>query len=296
MSVFILLCFSGLSSAVIVTDPTGDAIGPTDINAIRAEQVMRGDGVVVLKISYTATPNLGGILVFEADVDSNAGTGGTLSMTGIPVAPCPCKVTAGMDVAIIMLNRDQDANAASAICAGCIDSSAASCATKRHYGEWYAVASYGNTDTNGVLRGYTDPLPNFDSTRKCYTFPWASILVYARDAITNPAEQYDYAEAIDPTTTRWQLSVWTDEDAPTTDNDDFADGTASLNISDWAPNGDGTLVEGVDAGNANTYCEGNFDGDQDIDSLDAAKFKTDLGRSNMCLGSCEVCANCGQNY
>ncbi len=66
----------------------------------------------VLKISYTATPNLGGIMVFEADVDSNTGTGGTLSMTGIPVSPCPCKVTEGIDVAIIMLNRDQSENSA----------------------------------------------------------------------------------------------------------------------------------------------------------------------------------------
>ena len=112
VSLILLLGFVGLSSAAIVTDPTGDAIGPTDITAIWAEQMRRGDGIDVLKVSYTATPNLGGILVFEADVDSNAGTGGTLSMTGIPVAPCPCKTTAGIDVAIIMLNRDQDENSA----------------------------------------------------------------------------------------------------------------------------------------------------------------------------------------
>ena len=118
MSIFLLFGWISLSSAVIVTDPTGDKLGsgPTDITAARAEQVMRGDGVEVLKISYSATPNLGGIVVFEANVDNNTDTGGTLSMTGIPVTPCPCKTTAGMDVAIIMLNRGQDANSASAIC------------------------------------------------------------------------------------------------------------------------------------------------------------------------------------
>ena len=162
MSIFLVFGWLGLSSAAIITDPTGDAIGPTDIIGIRAEQMTRGDGVELLKVSYTATPNLGGIVVFEADVDNNTDTGGTLSMTGIPVSPCPCKVTAGIDVAIIMLNRDQAATSASALCAGCTDSAAAPCGTARHYGEWYAVASYNNTDTNGVLRGYTDPLPYFD--------------------------------------------------------------------------------------------------------------------------------------
>ncbi len=292
VSLFLLLGFSGMSSAAVVTDPTGDAIGPTDITAIQAEQMIRPDGIEVLKVSYTATPNIGGIVVFEANVDNNTETGGTLSMTGIPVAPCPCKTTAGIDVAIIMLNRDQAANAASAICAGCVNAEAASCATKRHYGEWYAVASYNNTDTNGVLRGYADPLPNFDSTRKCYTFPWNMILTYARDAIADPAEQYDYENAINPTTTRWQLSVWTDPAYGTGNQDDFADGTAFFNISDWAPNGDGVLVPSIDYANARTYCEGNFDNDLDIDGADASKFKTDFGRSLLFW----PCACCGQNY
>jgi hypothetical protein len=292
MSIFFVFGWLGLSSAAIVTDPTGDAIGPTDITAIWAEQMRRGDGIDVLKVSYTATPNLGGIMIFEANVDNNTVTGGALSMTGIPVAPCPCKTTAGIDVAIIMLNRDQDENSASAICAGCTDSAAASCATARHVGEWYAVASYESTNTNGVLRGYTDPVPNIAQTNKCYTFPWSMILTYARDAISNPAEQYDYAEALDPSTTKWQLSVWTDEDAPTTDNDDFADGTVLFNIADWAPNGDGVLVPSIDYATNLTYCEGNFDNDLDIDGADASKFKSDFGRSPLFW----KCACCGQNY
>ena len=45
-----VLGFIGMSSAAIVTDPTGDliGIGPTDIRAVRAEQMTRGDGVVLL--------------------------------------------------------------------------------------------------------------------------------------------------------------------------------------------------------------------------------------------------------
>ena len=306
MSIFLVFGWLSLSSAAIVVDPTGDHIGPTDIKAIRAEQVMRGDGVEVLKISYSATPNLGGIVVFEANVDNNTDTGGTLSMTGIPVAPCPCKTTAGIDVAIIMLNRDQAATSASALCAGCTDSSTAPCGTTRHYGEWYAVAAYGGTNTNGVLRGYTDPLPNIDSTSKCYTFPWAMILMYARDAIANPAEQYDYVNALNPATTRWQLSVWTDAAYAPGNEDDFADGTSLFNISDWAPNGDGVLVPSIDPGINNTFCEGNFDNDLDIDGGDASKFKSDFGRASLCASTCEgsdfcmstcvVCPNCGPNY
>jgi hypothetical protein len=154
------------------------------------------------------------------------------------------------------------------------------------------VASYDGTNTNGVLRGYTNPVPNIGSTKTCYTFPWSSILVYAREAITNPAEKFDYVNAINPATTKWQLSIWTDEDAPTTDNDDFADGTALFNISDWAPNGDGVLVSRIDEGTNLTYCEGNFDYDMDIDGADASKFKSDFGRSPLY----SICPSCGPNY
>jgi hypothetical protein len=292
INLFLLLGFVSLSSAAIINDSTGDAIGPTDITAIRAEQLMRGDGVTVLKVSYTSTPNLGGIMVFEADVDSGTGTGGNVSMTGIPVFPCPCKVTAGMDVAIIMLNRDQSENSATAICAGCVDSAAASCGTARHVGEWYAVASYGKTDTNGVLRGYSNNPPNITQTSKCHTFPWSTILFYARSAITDPAEQYDYVNALDPDTTRWQLSVWTDSAYAPGNEDDFADGSTFFNISDWAPNGDGILVPSVDVGGAYTYCEGNFDNDMDQDGADASRFKQNFGRSPISF----KCPSCGPNY
>lgn len=297
LGLMLVLGMSGFSSAAIVTDPAADTIngGPTDITAVQAEQLTRpGDGYGLLKLSLTATPNIGGIVVFEADVDSSTGTGGVLSMTGIPVSPCPCKTTAGMDVVVLMVNRIQGNNSSSAMCEGCVESTntATSCAKKRWPGEWYSVASSLASNTTGVLRGFSDPQPLWTTTSKCYTFPWDSILVYTKTEVTNPAEQYNYADALDPTTTRWQVSVWTD--AVYTDEDDFSNGTTLFNISDVVPNGNGNLVVGVDDASATplTYCEGNFDGDRDVDGTDAAKFKTDFGRSAVK----NPCPSCNAYY
>jgi hypothetical protein len=41
-----------------------------------------------------------------------------------------------------------------------------------------------------------------------------------------------------------------------------------------------------------TYCEGNFDGDKDVDGGDAAKFKANFGRSPFK----NPCPACGPNY
>jgi hypothetical protein len=266
MGLVMALGFVGISSAAIVADPGGDAIGPTDITAIRAEQFVRpGD------VSYTATPNIGGLMIFEADVDSSTGTGGVLSMTGIPVTPCPCKSTVGMDVAIIVMNRPQGPASNSALCG-----------TERKSGEWYAIKSTGGSDTTGILRGYTDPVLPETLTSRSYTFPWSHILAYVNIEITPDSEKYDYLNAVNFATTRWQLSVWTDANYAV-DQDDFGDGSLLFNISDWAPNGDGVLVTGVDDGSVDRliFCEGNFDGDPDVDGQDASKFKTDFGRSKL---------------
>ncbi len=293
VSLLLLIGFSGISSAAVVTDPTGDAIGPTDITAIQAEQMIRPDGIEVLKVSYTATPNIGGIVVFEANVDNNTETGGTLSMTGIPVAPCPCKTTPGIDVAIIAINRDQDASSNSAICAGCSDSTAASCARMRRCGEYFAVASgLGTTDTVGVLRGFSDPPAVYDRTYWNYTFPWSFILTYVNEGVKGTADEFDYADAIDPATTRWQLSVWTDAAYAPGNQDDFGDGSAFFNISDWAPNGDAALVPAVDIATRFTFCEGNMDNDPDQDGQDASIFKTDFGRNPVSF----KCPSSGPNY
>jgi hypothetical protein len=273
----------GMSSAAIEIDPTGDKIGtgPTDITAARAEQFNRPDGIVVMKVSYTATPNVGGIVIFEADVDDSTGTGGSLSMLGIPVPPLDTqgKIRPGIDVAILMMNRDQAASSASAMCQNCTNSASASCARKRYYGEWYAVAiGTGTSETTGFLRGFADPTSFItSSTARSFTVPWDVTLLRARDELTNPLEKYTYADAINPATTKWQLSVWTD---PTyADGDDFGDGTTFFNVSDYIPNAG--LISSVDAGTNLTFCEGNFDGDRDQDGTDASRYKSDAGRSPL---------------
>jgi hypothetical protein len=242
----------------------------------------------VLKVSYTATPNIGAVMIFEADVDSSTGTGGALSMTGIPVTPCPCKTTAGIDVQIIALNRDQAGTSSLGMCKDC--TVPGSIMRQRHYGEYFAVTGgSGTTDTVGALRGFADPTVFItNASRRSITFPWATLLVYVNNEAQFYGEKFDYYNAIDPATTKWQLSVWTDADADTTDKDDFADGETYFNISDVVPNGNGNLVPSVDAGNNDTFCEGNFDGDQDVDGSDVALFKTDSGRSSVnrpCPGS-----------
>jgi len=278
MGLVMVLGIAGLSSAAIVTDPAGDKFGtgPTDILAAQAEQLAPATGLDVLKISYTATPNLGGIVIFEADVDDSTGTGGSLSMTGIPVTPCACKTTAGIDVAIISVNRDQAGQSNSGVCQEQAN------ARSRKFGEWYSVTMAIGQDKVGALRGFSDPTPTFANTKTSRTFPWATILVYANyEASFSPGDHFSYADAIDPATTKWQLSVWTDPAYSGTNRDDFGDGLTYFNISDVVPNGDGNLVNGVDAGTALTFCEGNFDFDLDVDGADASKFKTDFGRSPL---------------
>jgi hypothetical protein len=283
MGLVMVLGMTGLSSAGIVTDPTGDKIGtgPTDITAAQAEQWEPVPNQDVLKVSYTATPNIGAVMIFEADVDSSTGTGGNLSMTGIPVTPCPCKVTAGIDVQIIALNRDQAAASNLGMCKGCTVEG--SVMRQRHYGEYFVVTGgSGATDTTGALRGFSDPTVYItQSSKRSITFPWATLLVYVNNEAQYYGERFDYDNAIDPATTKWQLSVWTDADADTTDKDDFADGLTYFNISDVVPNGNGVLVGSVDAGTNLTFCEGNFDFDVDVDGGDASKFKTDFGRSGL---------------
>ena len=285
LGLVMVLGFVGMASAAIVTDPTGDKItgtkgsGPTDITAAQAEQLAPIPGVDVLKVSYTATPNIGGIMIFEADVDSSTGTGGSLSMTGIPVAPlndpAQAKSTAGIDVAIILVNRDQRGSGNVGVCTGL------PAARTRRFGEWFSVtAGLGASDTVGALRGFTDPTPDLAKTTKSVTFPWANILVYANFEARFALEGFDYAVALNPATTKWQLSVWTDPDYDT-DKDDFGDGLTYFDICDVVPNGDGVLVPSVDAGTNLTFCEGNFDFDQDVDGTDASKFKGDFGRTPL---------------
>jgi hypothetical protein len=278
MGLVMVLGMTGLSFAVPVVDPTGDKIGtgPTDITAAQVEQAVPVTGQDVLKVAYTATPNIGGVFIFEADVDNSTGTGGNLSMTGLPVPPLNTqgKVVPGIDVQIISLNRDQAGASSLGVCTGCAGARA------RKYGEYFVItAGLKTTDVTGCLRGFSDPtIFTTGNTKRSVSFPWAALLVYVNNEAQIMGEGYTYATALDLTTTKWQLSVWTDPNYGAGNQDDFADGQTYFNLSDIVPN---TGLASVDDDTALTFCEGNFDFDLDVDGGDASKFKSDFGRGKL---------------
>lgn len=293
MNLFLLLSTALTVNAVIVTDPAGDNIGPVDLVAARAERYIRGDGVTLLKISLTSTPNLPGLVLFECNAD-NAGDDVNLTASFVPpVAPCPCKVASGIDVGIMLFTRSQGDTSQTAFCRGCVDQQQQACSKGRKAGEWYAYASaYGMENGLGVIRGFLDPLPGGHEgwSSDCYTLPWGYILQYAYEALAGDPRQFNLEQAQNPANNKWMMSIW--HDSAFTDQDDFADGNTFLNISDWLPNGDLNLVNGMDMADNWTYCEGNFDNDIDVDGADASKFKTDFSRAKFTY----PCPSCGPNY
>jgi hypothetical protein len=294
MNLFLLLG-SGLTvNAAIVTDPTGDNLGTVDLMSARAETYFRTDGVTLLKISLTSTPNLPGIVLFECNADNAGDEVNLLASFVPPVAPCPCNVASGIDVGIMVFTRTQGDNSRTAFCRGCVDQQQQSCSKGRKAGEWYAYASaYGMENGLGIIRGFLDPLPGgYEGSwvSDCYTLPWGYILQYAYDALAGDHRQFNLEQAQNIANNKWMMSIW--HDSAFADQDDFADGTTFLNISDVVPNGDGVLVSSIDSADSYAYCEGNFDNDMDVDGGDASKFKTDFSRGKL---SCP-CPNCGPHY
>jgi hypothetical protein len=295
------LGFSGSVSAI--TDP-GTNYGPVDLTEAEAAIYDRGD-VTLVKLSIAATPNLPGTIIFEVDVDNSTGTGGSSSTLGAPVAPCPCKTQPGMDIAVSIYTRTQGDSSGSAFAASCTDNQGA-CGRRRESGEWYAIASLGGQPIRalGVLRGLIDPLPaspTSGATEDCYTIPLSYITAYANQFHQEnpPAEgiPFSFQRVLENgyLDAKWQVSVWYDADAPTTDEDDVSTGdfpAVTFDINDFAP--DVGTADMVDGGNATalTYCEGNFDGDKDVDGGDAAAFKANFGRSPFK----NPCPGCGPNY
>jgi hypothetical protein len=281
LSLFLVFGMTGMVSAQGITDPTGDNAGPIDITAAQVEMYERpapDGGDLLLKLTIESTPTLPGAIIFEADVDNSTGTGGSISTIGVPVAPCPCKTTAGFDIALSLKLRRQEATAGSAWCASCSDGQGP-CGAKREAGEWYALPSVQGQPQRalGVLRGLTDPIPAQVDSKTSMTFPWDQILAYAFSASAGDPKQFDWAASQDPVNNlKWQVSAFHDDTSG--DGDDISSGPTVFDISDWAPNGDGTKAD-ADASTAITYCEGNFDGDLDVDGGDAAKFKSNFGRS-----------------
>ena len=289
LSLCLMIGLCGLASAQGITDPSGDAIGPIDLTAARAEFYERpgpnGDATL-LKLSIASTPTIPGAVIFQADVDGSADTGGGIGLLGAPVPPCAgggCKEVAGMDIALTVYNRQQADTSGSAFCASCSDDTG-SCGRAREAGEWYALTSLSGQPQRalGVLRGFTDPASTGvdGKTEMTYTFPYNLIIAYASGNITpGDPDKFNFAKAQDPVTNcKWDISIF--HDAAFTDGDDITslDGGLHFDVSDWAPNGDQTKAD-AEAADLITYCEGNLDGDQDVDGTDASKFKENFGRN-----------------
>jgi hypothetical protein len=288
-----ILCFllSLRSSVYGITDPPGDNSGPIDLLSAHVEVYDRGDSDL-LKLAIGTAPRLPGVIIFEADVDNSTGTGGTLSTIGTPVPPCPCKTEPGFDIVVSIFTRRQGDNSTSAIAASCTDNQGA-CGRRREAGEWYAITSLGGQPVRaiGILRSYLDPIPKPPSsteTEDCYTIPWSHIVAYAnqhqQEKTPGDPRNFDYqkARANNYSDGKWQVSIWYDEDGPSTDEDDVASGvfpSQTFDLNDYAPDaGKADMIISLGATDL-TYCEGNFDGDLDVDGTDAAAFKANFGYS-----------------
>ena len=301
IGIVFVLGFSGISSAI--TDP-GANFGPIDLTEVEAEVYDRGD-TTLLKLSIKTTPSVPGAIIFECDVDNSTGTGGSNGVTGSPVSPCPCKSEPGLDVIVTIYTRQQGDSSGSAIAASCTDNQGA-CGRRRESGEWYAITSLGGQPIRaiGILRGLLDPIPNSPesgATEDCYTLPWQYVIAYANihqnETTPGDPKNFNFSKAMANgySDGKWQVSIWYDDDAPSTDKDDISTGifpAQTFDINDWAPDvGKADLLVSGGATDL-TYCEGNFDGDQDVDGGDAAKFKANFGRSPFK----NPCPACGPNF
>jgi hypothetical protein len=301
IGVVLILGFSSVSSAIL--DP-GANYGPIDLTEVEAEVYDRGD-TTLLKLSIQATPNLPGAIIFDCDLDNSSGTGGQTGQLGSPVPPCPCKAEPGFDISVAIYTRRQGDGSGSAIASSCTDNQGA-CGRRREAGEWYAITAQGGQPIRaiGILRGLLDPVPHSPSsgeTEDSYTFPYQYIIAYANMHLQyispgNP-QNFSFAKAVanDYADGKWQVSIWYDADASSTDEDDVASGVfpaVTFDINDFAP--DAGKADMIVSGGATdlTYCEGNFDGDKDVDGGDAAKFKANFGRSPFK----NPCPACGPNF
>lgn len=291
LSAVFVMALCGVNPAMAITDATGDNIGGVDLTEARAEVYNDAAGNIdLLKLYIKATPRLPGIVVFEADVDNSTGTGGANSILGSPVTPCPCKTVPGIDVSVTIFLREQPDNSQTAFCASCSDGGG-NCGHGRKIGEWFAIASTGGQPIRmlGNIRGLLRPLPQLPippyPTEESITLPWYHIIGFVLG--DNPGV-FNFNKALNPANQKWQISMWYDETYTFTDiKDDFTDGPLGpFDVSDWAPNAGKADME---VATALTYCEGNFDGDKDVDGTDASKFKSDFGRSSVK----NPCPDCG---
>ena len=309
MSIFILFTLN--SSAEFfpynsIVDPPSDNVGPIDLLGASAEIYEEWrNPPTLLKLAIGTTPHVPGVIIFEADVDNSTGTGGSISTIGAPVPPCPCKTEPGFDIVVSIFTRRQGDSSGSAIAASCSDNQG-TCGRRREAGEWYAITSLGGQPIRaiGILRGYLDPFPNSPEsgeTEGCYTLPWSYIIAYGNihQRETSPGDpknfNFEKARANEYADGKWQVSIWYDADAPSTDEDDVASGTfpdQTFDLNDFAPNTGKADMYGSGGAEDLTYCEGNFDHDLDVDGTDAATFKTSYGRMPFWM----VCPSCCEHY
>ena len=132
LTLLLLFGFSGSVFAAAVTDPADARVAGYDIEEARVEvgkydgdTTASGDIPEVLRINLTMAEgsSLPGLTYFEFDVDGDLNTGGTGSMCGI-FDSCGApgdkiKVQPGIDIAIMMILRDQGSGAATAWCDNC---------------------------------------------------------------------------------------------------------------------------------------------------------------------------------
>jgi hypothetical protein len=172
------------------------------------------------------------------------------------------------------------------------DECAVPCGDGRRRGEWYII----NESAGAAVvpaRGRIDmPLPRETDTddEDCYTLPFKRIVEAAKAA----GGDFDIAAAENVANVKWQISVWYDPDFGTTENDFFGEcdgvgcspqGLTCAEVSDVIPD---TGVTDASGGDANTYCETNPDGDEDVDGNDLTKFLEDFGRGSYD----RPCPNC----
>ena len=271
------------ASADPVSDPTGDAIGAIDLTSAEAEVYTSPDGISRLKLSINTASNIPGVVIFECDVDNSTGTGGTLSMTGIPIAPCPCKTSPGFDIVVLLFTRNQGNNATTAFCNGCTDGSAQPCGKGRKSGQWYALPAISSgANQVGTISGLLDTIPWTPGSGKnsdSYALPWSRILAEIYFELQGNPKRFNWSKAVLPSNNRWQVSVAYDANY-FVDQDDLMDDSLYYNLSDWLPNGNGIKAD-MQTGDDLTFCEGNFDNDSDVDSQDLIIFKNDFGRGAL---------------
>ena len=338
------------SSVRAVQDAVGDAtVSGYDILKATAlvyppssiQPGVKAADFIKVGLAMNSGSHLPGIVLMEFDVDNNPLTGGS-SLCGMYDA-CEggfqLKVQSGIDIAILLMLRDQGDNVPSAWCYDCYGGATCAtrgaacsacdktycytpasmcslgepncyvlgehcvcnepdycrvldtpcsydtpCSTGRTIGEWYAIAPAAGPEVM-VERGKLEPLPagtNSDD-EDCYTLPWAIIVQSAYSALSGNPEQFDLFKATDSANLKFQVSTWYDPDFYTTENDFINTTQVCAEITDVVPNsGMASASQGKE------ICEGNFDGDRDVDGLDLMKFKEDWGRSGF-INPCPSC-------